>query len=421
MSTTETVGAVAETAEPDAAAGRRATMPPVRRVPLVLGVLAAAGLGVATFAVGGWRTTVLYAIALALGVVLFHARFGFTSAWRQLVAVRQGHALRAHMLMLAVGCVLFAPILAGGLGFGVTPSGSVSPLGVSVVVGSFLFGVGMQIGGSCASGTLYNVGGGQTAIVFTLVGFIVGSVLGAWHFSFWTETMPSGPAISLAETPLGFGGALAVSLAVMGLIAAGTILLERRRRRPEVARPPAASGPARLLRGSWPLWVGALALAVLNAATLLFNGSPWGVTSAFALWGSKLARAAGIDVQHWGYWSDPEKAGQLASPVLSDATSVMDFGIILGALLASAVAGSFVLHRRVPGRVVAGAIAGGVLMGYGARIAYGCNIGAYFDGIASFSLHGWLWMLTALVGTYAGLKLRPLFGQRVPKPTDGSC
>ena len=34
-------------------------------------------------------------------------------------------------------------------------------------------------------------------------------------------------------------------------------------------------------------------------------------------------------------------------------------------------------------------------MGYGARIAFGCNIGAYFGGIASFSLHGWLWGVLA--------------------------
>jgi hypothetical protein len=60
-------------------------------------------------------------------------------------------------------------------------------------------------------------------------------------------------------------------------------------------------------------------------------------------------------------------------------------------------------------------------MGYGARIAYGCNIGAYFDGIASFSLHGWLWGAVALVGTAIGLKLRPLFGLTVPKPTDSVC
>ena len=49
-------------------------------------------------------------------------------------------------------------------------------------------------------------------------------------------------------------------------------------------------------------------------------------------------------------------------------------------------------------------------MGYGARIAFGCNIGAFFSGIASTSLHGWLWIAAALPGSWAGLKLRPLFG-----------
>ena len=64
---------------------------------------------------------------------------------------------------------------------------------------------------------------------------------------------------------------------------------------------------------------------------------------------------------------------------------------------------------------------GGLLMGYGARIAFGCNIGAYFGGIASFSLHGWLWGITAVVGTVAGLALRPLFGLTNPKPSDSIC
>src|SRR5699024_591824 len=162
----------------------------------------------------------------------------------------RGHALRAHMLMLAVACALFAPLLASGFGFGVEPSGSVAPLGVSVAVGAFLFGIGMQVGGSCASGTLYNVGGGQTAIVFTLGGFLVGSVLGAWHFPFWTEDMPSAAPVSLADN-LGFGGALAVSLAVFALIAAGSVVLNRRKRPPQVSRPPAAAGLKRALRGSW--------------------------------------------------------------------------------------------------------------------------------------------------------------------------
>ena len=49
-------------------------------------------------------------------------------------------------------------------------------------------------------------------------------------------------------------------------------------------------------------------------------------------------------------------------------------------------------------------------MGYDARLAFGCNIGAFFSGVASFSLHGWLWIAFALLGTWAGVKLRPLFG-----------
>jgi hypothetical protein len=298
---------------------------------------------------------------------------------------------------------------------------SVAPVGVSVVVGAFLFGVGMQVGGACASGTLFAVGSGQTAIVLTLGGFIGGSVLGAAVWGFFTQDLPSLPAVDLAASRLGYLGALLVSLAVMGVIVLATRRWERRRSAPPAGRPPQAQGWARIVRGSWPLLVGAVLLAVLNAATMLTKGGAWGVTSAFALWGSKIVQALGGDVTGWRYWARPGSAESLQAPVLADATSVMDIGIILGALVASAAAGTFVLHRRVPGRLAAGAVLGGVLMGVGARIAYGCNIGAYFAGIASFSLHGWLWGLLAIAGTVVGLRMRPWFGLANPKPTDSVC
>ncbi len=57
----------------------------------------------------------------------------------------------------------------------------------------------------------------------------------------------------------------------------------------------------------------------------------------------------------------------------------------------------------------------GLLLGYGARLAYGYNIGAFFSGVASGSLHGWVWIACALPGTYVGLKLRPLFGMVVER------
>jgi hypothetical protein len=87
----------------------------------------------------------------------------------------------------------------------------------------------------------------------------------------------------------------------------------------------------------------------------------------------------------------------------------MDFGIIAGAMLAAALAGKFAPSLDIPLRSVLAAVIGGLLLGYGARIAYGCNIGAYFSGIASGSLHGWLWAVFAFAGNMVGVKLRPYF------------
>ena len=64
---------------------------------------------------------------------------------------------------------------------------------------------------------------------------------------------------------------------------------------------------------------------------------------------------------------------------------------------------------------------GGVLLGYGARVAYGCNIGAYFSGIASGSLHGWLWLPSAFAGNVLGTYLRPTFGLSVERTSLPKC
>ena len=387
---------------------------------VAIGLVLAVLLGWAVDRTAGGLMATTAVLGLTLGFTLFHSRFGFTSAWRQVVAVGQGVALRAHMLMLAVACVLFSVVLSHGVSLSGTAKGFTNPVGIALIVGAFLFGMGMQVGGSCASGTLFAVGSGQSAIVLTLFGFIVGSVLAAMNYTFWFVTLPSGPTVSLAKI-LGYPGALLVSLAAMALVVAGTYLVARRRTPPPVEDPPTAHGLARVLRGSWPMWVGAVVLGVLNAAVLVVSGQPWGVTSAFGLWGSKILGGLGVDVSSWAFWKVPVNAKQLAGPVLADRVSVLDLGIMVGALVASAAGGAFVLHRRVPWRLALGSVLGGIAMGYGARLAGGCNIGAYFSGIASFSLHGWVWGLMALAGTFVGLRLRPLFGLTNPKPVDSIC
>ncbi|QGK69468.1 YeeE/YedE family protein [Allosaccharopolyspora coralli] len=389
---------------------------------LTAAAVAALALIVLAGMVAGTQLAVLAVLGLALGLVLFHSRFGFTSAWRQLVSVGQTSGIRAHLIMLGTASILFAPILAGGAAlFGQQPEGNVEPIGLGLVVGAVLFGIGMQLGGACASGTLFAVGGGNTLVAVTLLFFITGATIGALHMPFWSSDQLNLGSVSLAtDTGLGYAGAAILQLLVLGLLGYAATRWARRHAAPPAGRPPSARGFWRVLRGSWPLWVGAIALAALNAVVLLTRGSPWGITSAFALWGSKVLQGLGVDVASWGYWQG-EKAASLSEPVLADGTSVLNFGIIIGALVAAAASGGFVLAKKLPPRVLAAAVIGGLLMGYGARLAYGCNIGAYFSGIASFSLHGWLWGALALIGTWIGLKLRPRFGLTVPKPTDGAC
>lgn len=403
------------TPPPAAAAG------PVQRGVALLGAALAAVLVAYTGATQGVAEATLLVLGLGLGFALFHARFGFTSAWRQLVAVGQGRALRAHTLLLAVTAILFAPFLAAGVSpTGVDVAGYVAPIGFGVLVGATLFGVGMQIAGSCASGTLYAVGSGHTAIMLALAGFVVGATVGAAHMGWW-EATPSFAPVSLSEVFGGTLGGLAATLLALAVIAAATVVIARRKNPPPVAPVPTARGFARIVRGAWPLWVGALAIAVLNLGVLLVSGAPWGVTTAFALWGSKASAALGLaDPSTWDFWSGP-RATVLEGSVLAESTGLTNFGIMIGALIASALAGAFTLHRRVPGRLATGAVIGGLLMGYGARLAYGCNIGAYLGGIASMSLHGWVWGVMALLGTWIGLRARPLFGLSRPRASDGVC
>ena len=96
--------------------------------------------------------------------------------------------------------------------------------------------------------------------------------------------------------------------------------------------------------------------------------------------------------------------------MLADRITLMDLGLIGGAFLAAALARAPRDRWRAPylGPALA-AVTGGLLMGVGAVLASGCNISAFLGGVASGSLHGWVWVVAALAGTVLGIRLRPWF------------
>lgn len=355
------------------------------------------------------RQAVLFSIGGLLGITLYHASFGFTGGWRRMAVERRGRPMRAQLLMIAVAATVMIPLLSMGSFAGQTLVGAIAPVGVSVLVGAAMFGLGMQLGGGCGSGTLFTVGGGSSRMLVTLAFFILGALIGTAHLPWWLE-LPSLPAVSIGQE-LGAAAAVAATLAGLGLVALLTVVIERRahgtlERSTDLSR----QDWSWMLRGPWPLVGAGVFLALLNLATLLVAGHPWSVTFGFGLWGAKIAQAGGFPVESWDFWNWPRPQAALNSSVLAEVTSVMDFGIILGAVLAASLAGKFAPKVRVPLASMLAAAIGGILMGYGARLSFGCNIGALFSGMASGSLHGWLWFAAAFVGSLAGIGLRPLFG-----------
>lgn len=360
------------------------------------------------------RQSLLFLLGVGLGITLYHAAFGFAGGWRQFVRQRRSAGVRAQILLFALTSVLFFPIL--GQAFPeLRANAALAPVGVSVAVGAFLFGIGMQLGGGCGSGTLFTVGGGHVRMLITLAFFVVGAFLGSIHLPWWLS-LPDIGRVSLIDS-LGWLPALGLQLAVLAVLYALVRGLELRRYghlQSLGARSSDVVLGERLVHGPWPLWWGVLGLALLNLLTLLIAGHPWSITFAFSLWGAKIWSALGGDVLSLPYWQSGYPARALSSSVLADTTSLMDFGIILGAVLAAGLAGKFAPDSRFKRNDILTAVIGGLLLGYGARLAFGCNIGAMLAGIASGSLHGWVWLITGFTGTVVGVRLRIWFGADPP-------
>lgn len=196
-------------------------------------------------------------IGLLMGLTLYHAAFGFASAYRRLIVHKEIDGILAQLIMLAFATCLFAPVLATGSFFGNSVSGAVAPFGWQVAIGALMFGLGMQLGGGCGSGTLFTLGGGSPRMALTLCGFIAGSFWASLHMGWWAG-LPKLGSLSLAELA-GWPVAVGSQLIVFMLIA---WLLRRWGSLRALKSKSAHFQWQRLIRGPWSFVTGAVILGV---------------------------------------------------------------------------------------------------------------------------------------------------------------
>ena len=178
------------------------------------GIAAFAGLGLLAVAVAGFAVRgglegdglryLLGALTGGLaGFALYHASFGFTAAWRRMTRERRGRGLRAQMGLFAMTCAITYLLIGYEELTGWNMHPVVMPMGLTSALGAFAFGIGMQIGGGCASGTLFTTGGGSTRMLIVLAFFVLGSVWATRDIpDFWnqldeTTGIPNIPGTSL--------------------------------------------------------------------------------------------------------------------------------------------------------------------------------------------------------------------------------
>jgi hypothetical protein len=155
-------------------------------------------------------------------------------------------------------------------------------------------------------------------------------------------------------------------------------------------------------------WVwGAVVIAVLYAIHLVVAGQPWGIVYGLGLWGAKFVTALGADLSADTFWGVAPHIERISEPVLWDVTSVTNIGLLYGALIANRWNTDAITRRSWPSATqLLISIFAGCLMGYSARLAYGCNVGAYLGGVASGSIHGWVWFAFAFLGSIGGVAAR---------------
>lgn len=360
-------------------------------VPVRISLLLAAALA-GWFAVTwlvGWRQGLLWCIGVGYGLALSAAAFGFTTGWRMWITRRDPKGLWAQFAGIAVAMLISVPLLAAHPEL----QGADGPLSFSLLVGAFVFGAAMQVADGCGSGTLYKAGLGHPVSLAVLPAFVFGSFLGAAQLPAWLS-LGALPPVNLVHR-LGMDRTLLLQLGTLALLA--TMLWRFRG-----AQPSRWAGSA--------VWLAALALGLLGAANLVVAGQPWGIVYGLGLWGAKIVQAFGVDLSHNAFWGLPAQQAQLHATVLADNTSVTDLGMLLGALIAASWKGKACPRVSLPPRSWVASIVAGLLLGYSSRLAFGCNVGAYFSGIATGSLHGWVWFACAFAGSLLGVRLRHRLG-----------
>ncbi|QAT40944.1 YeeE/YedE family protein [Clostridium sp. JN-9] len=377
-------------------------------------------------------------VGLGFGYALSRAYTGFAGSVNRAYNTGSTKLMRNLMFMFFITCMLTSAFLFKG------DVNSyklwVNPINLGLLLGAMLFGFGMAFSSCCATGTMTDLVTGFPRAFTTLIFFGIGVFIGypvqntaAWIKKSWFTT-PVGskqaggvflPDLFKWDGLQGYLGALLLTAVFCGIVIALSHVYESKRK----ANKTYTGMPMenyqdqiepfddknyklvsdttydRLFVKPWTLKQGAVIIAILFTLLMGITKAGWGASTPYGIWFGKVLMLFGVPAGSLASFAkmSPDAFNQ---PFFQNAVSVQNIGIILGTLIYFLTAGEFVktftsaMHLTFREALLFAL--GGLTMGFGTRLANGCNVGALYTPIANFSLSGWIFLAFMVIGGIFG-------------------
>ncbi len=387
---------------------------------------------------------------VAYGLLLQYGRFCFASAFRDLFAIGVPRMIVGIITAMTVFSLVTALLTANKMG-----TFHPGPLGIHEVIGGFIFGIGMVLAGGCASGTLYKSGEGNGTSMLALLGIIFSQAIlvnTSLFDKFLTGYAFKLPTITLAKTKIisdmfpgsakYFVGNFLINTVIPSILLILVVYFFWFRKGFMKRRLKKKKGGKTLgddFAGLWGLMAASKRTSIAGLLIGIVSGlHVWTMkgmqikfgASNFGYLLTRMGHVADVSsrgtVFDPGYWYITTQEAQVGAWVLEkfgfnmrhniffgvmngvpelwrNPALWMSIGIIAGSMMMALLNKEFAI--KIPrGELIVWGLLGGIGMGIGARVALGCNIGAFFIRIAGGDPGGWLFGIGMVLGSYVSVK-----------------
>ena len=352
----------------------------------------------------------LVILGIVLGIVLERGRFCFVTAFQETMEFHNPWILRG--VIFSMGLLALATGILSQ--FGLLHPALVNQ-GWYTVLGGLLFGTGIAMCGACATGQLFRAGAGYIANWMEFIGAGLGALLYAvvWWGPVEKPALAASHPISLLKV-FGIPPILWGLLVGIAFIALAQYL---RRFLPQLKSQTYREKRFTFsLKKPWHPYAAGVGLAVVTILyALLTKGSSMSVMSPNALsvaWPlNQVTQLFGLNLATLPWYRDPGRW----HPSLVGLGVVLFIPLaIVGAHFSSRLAGEFRLRMPAKRSKLLWYLVGGIIMGFGARMALGCNVGSWYDSLAfRFDLSGLLFSAGLFPGVWFGTRLDEWVAERI--------